>query len=44
MRASVRADLGSQRIRILAESKALELRGIVTFWFSEQKHTMSETA
>ena len=43
-RASVRAGLGSRRVRILAGSKALELRGIVTFWFSEQKHTMSETA
>ena len=43
-RASVPANLSSRWVRILAGSKALELRGIVTFWFSEQKHTMSETA
>jgi hypothetical protein len=32
------------RVRILAESKALELRGIVIFWFSEQENAMPETA
>jgi hypothetical protein len=31
-------------VRISAESKALELRGIVTSWSSEQEHAMSETA
>jgi hypothetical protein len=32
------------RERIRAGSKALELRGIVTLWSSEQKDAMSETA
>jgi hypothetical protein len=32
------------RVRIFAESKALELRGIVTSWSSEQDDAMSETA
>jgi hypothetical protein len=32
------------RRRILAGSKAPKLRGIVTFWSSEQKTAMSETA
>jgi hypothetical protein len=32
------------RVRISAGSKALELRGIVTFWSSEQKNAMSKTA
>ena len=31
-------------VRISAESNALELRGIVTSWSSEQEHAMSETA
>lgn len=31
-------------VRISAESKALELRGIVTSWSSEQEHAMSKTA
>jgi len=31
-------------VRISTESKALELRGIVTSWSSEQEHAMSETA
>jgi hypothetical protein len=31
-------------IRISAGSKALELRGIVNFWSSEQEHAMPETA
>jgi hypothetical protein len=48
MRASARVDLGSpwsaQRVRISAGSKALELRGIVIFWFSEQENAMPETA
>jgi hypothetical protein len=34
----------SAAVRISAESKALELRGIVTSWSSEQEHAMSETA
>jgi hypothetical protein len=44
MRASAVADPGSPQVRISAESKALELRGIVTSWSSEQEHAMSETA
>jgi hypothetical protein len=32
------------RARTLSEKKALELRGIVAFWSSEQKSAMSETA
>jgi hypothetical protein len=43
-RASAPAGFGPQWVRILAGSNALELRGIVTFWFSELKNTMSETA
>ena len=31
-------------VRISTESKALELRGIVTSWSSEQEHAMSKTA
>jgi hypothetical protein len=31
-------------VRIFAGSKALELRGIVTSWSSEQEHAMPETA
>ena len=33
-----------ERKRTLSEKKALELRGIVAFWSSEQKSAMSETA
>jgi len=33
----------SSRVRISAGSKALKLRGIVTFWSSEQEDAMSET-
>jgi hypothetical protein len=44
MRATAVADPGSPLVRISAESKALELRGIVTSWSSEQEHAMSETA
>jgi hypothetical protein len=36
--------LRSARVRILTENKALEPRGIVAFWSSEQKSAMSETA
>jgi hypothetical protein len=43
-RASAQAGFRRWTVRILAGSKALELRGIVTFWFSEQKHAMSGTA
>jgi hypothetical protein len=39
-----RSGLRSGRIRTSAGSKALELRGIVVFWSSEQKSAMSETA
>jgi hypothetical protein len=34
----------SAAVRISTESKALELRGIVTSWSSEQEHAMSKTA
>jgi hypothetical protein len=34
---------GAERVRIPAGSKALELRGIVIFWFSEQENAMPET-
>jgi hypothetical protein len=44
MRASAPAGFGLLWVRILAGSNALEPRGIVTFWFSELKNTMSETA
>jgi hypothetical protein len=44
MRASAAAGPGLPLVRISAESKALELRGIVTSWSSEQEHAMSETA
>ena len=43
-RASTPAGFGPRWARILAGSNALELRGIVTFWFSELKNTMSGTA
>jgi hypothetical protein len=36
--------LRRERVRILAGSKPLEPRGIVTFWSSEQQDAMSETA
>jgi hypothetical protein len=36
--------LRSGWVRIFAGSKALELRGIVTSWSSEQDDAMSETA
>jgi hypothetical protein len=36
--------LRSVEVRIFAGSKALELRGIVTSWSSEQEHAMPETA
>jgi hypothetical protein len=38
------SDSGPPRVRISAGSKALELRGIVIFWFSEQENAMPETA
>lgn len=44
MRASAAADPGLPLVRIFAESKTLELRGIVTSWSSEQEHAMSGTA
>jgi len=44
MRVSARVDSGPHRVRISAGSKALELRGIVIFWFSEQENAMPETA
>ena len=44
MRASAVADPGLPQVRISAESIALELRGIVTSWSSEQEHAMSGTA
>ena len=44
MRATAVVDPGLPLVRISAESKALELRGIVTSWSSEQEHAMSETA
>jgi hypothetical protein len=39
-----RGELRFAAVRISAESKALELRGIVTSWSSEQEHAMSKTA
>ena len=44
MRASAVVNPGLPQVRISAESKALELRGIVTSWSSEQEHAMSGTA
>lgn len=44
MRASALADRGPQRVRTSVGSKALELRGIVISWSSEQEHAMPETA
>lgn len=38
------APLRRSRVRILAGSKALKLRGIVAFWSSEQENAMPETA
>jgi hypothetical protein len=35
---------GGRGVRILAGSKTLKLRGIVTFWSSEQQDAMSKTA
>jgi hypothetical protein len=44
MRASACAGRGPRQVRISVESKALELRGIVNSWSSEQEHAMPETA
>jgi hypothetical protein len=44
MRASAYADRGPPRVRISAGSNALELRGIVNFWSSEQRYAMPKTA
>ena len=38
------AGFGRQRVRISAGSNALESRGIVNFWFSEQEYAMPKTA
>jgi hypothetical protein len=37
-------ELRLDEVRISAGSKALELRGMVTSWSSEQEHAMPETA
>jgi len=44
MRASALADRGPRRVRTSVGSNALELRGIVISWSSEQEHAMPETA
>jgi hypothetical protein len=42
-RASALSRLRPGRVRISAGSNALESRGIVNFWFSEQEYAMPET-
>jgi hypothetical protein len=44
MRASARAGRGPRRVRTSVGSKALEPRGIVNFWSSEQERAMPGTA
>lgn len=44
MRASACTGGRPSQVRTSVGSKALELRGIVNFWSSEQEHAMPETA
>jgi hypothetical protein len=44
MRASACAGRGPLHVRTSVGSKALELRGIVNSWSSEQEHAMPKTA
>jgi hypothetical protein len=44
MRASACSGRGPRQVRTSVGSKALELRGIVNFWSSEQEYAMPKTA